>query len=232
MKEYEIHLDDLGRIFVGDAPPAFYLELVLRAAYVFVLLLISMRLLGKRMAAQLSRNDMAALVSLAAAVGVPVLAQDRGLLPSTIIAIVVVLLTRYSAILNFGNKKLESITIGNVSTLIEDGIINPREMHSSRLPRERLMAQLRSECIFHLGEVKRLYMESSGDFSIVRQYQPQPGLLSLPAWDDEFVDQVVDYTETNICLECGRPAGEPEVNIKAKCPNCGSSEYTKAVRRK
>jgi DNA-directed RNA polymerase subunit RPC12/RpoP len=40
------------------------------------------------------------------------------------------------------------------------------------------------------------------------------------------------YTETNICLECGRPAGELEVSKKAKCPNCGSSEYTKAVRRK
>jgi DNA-directed RNA polymerase subunit RPC12/RpoP len=67
---------------------------------------------------------------------------------------------------------------------------------------------------------------------MVRHHQPQPGLLSLPAWDNEVVDEAVDYTDTNICLECGRPAGDSEVNKNVKCPNCGSSKYTKAVRRK
>jgi len=96
MKPEEIKFGDWMRVFVGEVPASFYLEIIIRMAVVYALLIVSMRLLGKRMASQLTRNELAAMVSLAAAIGVPILAPDRGILPAIIIAIVVIAVTRAS----------------------------------------------------------------------------------------------------------------------------------------
>jgi len=231
MKAYEIHLNDWARIFSGDVPPAFYGELVFRAIYLFILLIACMRMLGKRMAAQLSRNDLAAMVSLAAAIGVPFVAADRGILPSTIIAFIVVVFTRFSAHLNLRRKDMEMLTIGDVTAIVEDGMLNIDNMRRARLPRERVMAQLRSERVMHLGEVKRLYMESSGDFSLVKRDSAAPGLLVLPGQDKAFVTQMMEGSDIDICLECG--SDSLLVNQDGKCcSRCGNTRITKAVSRK
>src|ERR1700712_2197316 len=90
MKPDEIKLSDWKRILFGQVPPEFYIELVIRGLLVYLLLMVAMRLLGKRMSGQVSRLEMIALVSLASAVGVPLLSPMNGILPAVIIAIIIV----------------------------------------------------------------------------------------------------------------------------------------------
>src|SRR4051812_44835391 len=97
MKPEDIHLNDWQRIFLGDVPGGFYPEVVLRIAVIYLILMVSMRLMGKRMASQLSRNEMVAMVSLAAAIGIPLQAPDRGILPAFIIAFVVIIIQQIVA---------------------------------------------------------------------------------------------------------------------------------------
>src|SRR5438270_3226136 len=101
MKPEDIKLGDWMRIFIGEAPPAFFLELVIRVFIIFFLLIVSMRLLGRRMAGQLNRIEIIALFSLAAAIGVPLQAPDRGILPAFVIALIVVLVGRLVSTLAF-----------------------------------------------------------------------------------------------------------------------------------
>src|SRR5690554_4671633 len=82
MKSFEIHLNDLSRIIFGEVPPTFFLEIILRTFIVYLVLMVSMRLMGKRISSELQRNELAALVTLAAAIGVPMHEPTRGLLPS------------------------------------------------------------------------------------------------------------------------------------------------------
>lgn len=90
MKKDAIHLADWQRILFGEVPGSFYIEILIRAFVVYLILVVSMRLMGRRMSSQLSRNEMAAMVSMAAAIGVPIPDASRGLLPAVIIALVVV----------------------------------------------------------------------------------------------------------------------------------------------
>src|SRR3954462_15615899 len=85
---------DLYRILIGEVPWSFLIEVIFRTAFIFLILLISMRLLGKRMAGQLNKNELIALSTLAAAIGVPIQAPDRGLLPALLIATVVFVVGR------------------------------------------------------------------------------------------------------------------------------------------
>lgn len=52
--------------------------------------LLRMRLVGKRMASHLTPNELIALTSLAAAVGLPILSFDKGLIPAIAVALIVV----------------------------------------------------------------------------------------------------------------------------------------------
>ncbi|UOQ71833.1 hypothetical protein [Hymenobacter cellulosilyticus] len=72
MKPEEIHLTDYMRIILGQVPWSFLLEVAIRAIFLYILIVVSMRLMGKRMSSQLSRHELAAISSIAAAIGVPI----------------------------------------------------------------------------------------------------------------------------------------------------------------
>jgi uncharacterized membrane protein YcaP (DUF421 family) len=61
----------MQRILIGENPWSFLLEVALRSGIIYVVLFITMRLMGKRMAAQLSVSELAVMITLGAAVGVP-----------------------------------------------------------------------------------------------------------------------------------------------------------------
>jgi uncharacterized membrane protein YcaP (DUF421 family) len=217
---------DWQRILLGEVPPSFYLEILLRMAVVYIILMVSMRILGKRMAAQLTRNETAAMVSLAAAIGVPILSPERGLLPPVIIAIIVVCLSRLIASIAARNQKIETVTQGRTDTLIKDAVMDTRIMTKTRITRERILSQLRSNHVKHLGEVKRLYLEANGNFTLVLSDQPKPGLTALPEDDIEFIAEMkpTDALVCNVCGNENKSGSRSEV-----CTNCHHTKWVTGV---
>ncbi|HEY0040856.1 MAG TPA: YetF domain-containing protein [Flavisolibacter sp.] len=226
MKTEEIKLGDWARILFGEMPPGFFIEVVIRTLIIFLLLIISMRVFGKRMAAQITRMELVALFSLAAAIGVPLQSPDRGLLPSFIIAIVVVGVGRIVAWLAFKNQKFEARVKDKLSILINDGIIDMKKIRGTSLTTERVFATLRSDSIRHLGEVKRLYFQSNGTFSLVKDTHPSPGLCILPTHDKAFCDEQTQ-TQDLVCKTCGNR--RKQNNGSQVCTNCGEDGWVTAV---
>jgi len=228
MNPEEIKLNDWKRIFLGDTPPEFFLEVVLRTVFVFLLLIIGMRLLGRRMAARTSRIELVALFSLEAAIGVPLQAPDRGLLPAIVIAIVVILVGRLVAIFAFKDPKFEQTVVDDFTILVKDGVVQMGEMKKARITLERLFALLRGESIRHLGEVERLYFEANGSLTVVKPDTPNAGLAVIPVIDKDFLDQQPQAT-ANVCRTCGSYE-ETAKNKDGKCSNCGDEEWVSAIR--
>jgi uncharacterized membrane protein YcaP (DUF421 family) len=230
MKPEEIHLKDWFRILIGEVPFSFLLELIIRAAVVYLILMISMRAMGKRMSSQLSRNELAALASLAAAVGVPMMSPDRGLLPAFVIALVLICVERVIAVRAFKSEAFESYAQGQISTLVKDGVIDVAVLESISLSRERLMAQIRSVGITQMGIIKRFYMEANGAFTLVKNPTPVPGLPTLPGWDDELTPCFEYEGELLACTYCAHT--EPKrLNEDIACPNCGKNVWAVAVKK-
>jgi hypothetical protein len=123
MKKEEIHFSDWQRILLGEVPGSFYMELILRAAIIYLLLMLAMRLMGKRMSGLLSRNELVAMVSLAAAIGTPLTSPDRGIIPAVVIAIVVVYIERWISAKAFHDEKFERYAIGKLDILVNDAVI-------------------------------------------------------------------------------------------------------------
>jgi len=116
---------------------------------------------------------------------------------------------------------------GAIDVLVAEGILDLKRMLKTRITRERIFAQLRSEGILHLGQVKRFYIEANGGFTLVQQKQAPPGLAVIPGNDVESFHEL-NPNHLWVCDFCGQPGGESQPYEK-ECPNCHKNMWTEAV---
>lgn len=228
MKKEEITVLDLERILIGEAPWGFLLEILVRAIIVYVILLVVLRMMGKRVSAQLSISELAVIVSLGAAIGVPMQSPERGMLPAVIILAVAYVIQKGIALFSFKDRKIELLTQGEVSPLVHDGTLLLDQMENVQLSRERIFSVLRGYEIEHLGQVKRLYIEACGTFSIYKYKKPKPGLSILPLFDDEIRKRTKEAEGNYACSSCGNVI-ESNTEPDEKCKRCESDKWREAV---
>jgi uncharacterized membrane protein YcaP (DUF421 family) len=221
MQSWEIRWNDWVRIIFGNMPPLFLVEVVIRVAFIYVLIIVCIRLMGKRMASQLSRNELVAISSLAASIGIPIQTPDRGLLPALLVALIVVAAQRVVAARLSRSPRFERRSQGNISILVDDCCLNLEAMTRVRISRQELFARLRSQSIKHLGQVKRLYFEAEGDFTLIKNPEQQPGLSVLPLEDTAFRKVQRYATDMKVCVNCGT---KTEVGDHP-CTKCGQDDY-------
>jgi uncharacterized membrane protein YcaP (DUF421 family) len=224
----DIRLSDIQRILIGEVPPEFFIEIIIRLIFIYFICLMAMRLMGKRMIAQLSRNELTALVSIAAAVGVAIQAPDKGLIPALIIVFIIVLIARFIAWKAASHQKFEKVTQGNIQTLVKDSVLQLQAMKKIKISKERVFAQLRSQEIKTLGAVKRFYMEANGQFSVIKEDPPKEGLSIIPDWDNNLRNEQEKSSEKKACISCG---WMQERTIHAdNCKNCNATNWAVAVK--
>lgn len=228
MKPEEIKLNDWMRIFIGEVPPNFLIEAVIRIIFIYFLLMFSMRLMGNRMGSMLTRNEMIALVSLAAANGVSLMSPERGLLPVVIIAVVVISFQRLISWWSFRNKKFESLVLDDMTILVKDGYMDLNKVEEVRLSRERLLARFRSEGIDNLGKIQRAYQEANGAFSIITYQEPKVGLSIIPDCDEEFKQEQQKAKNQFACSSCGKLV-QKQQRPETACEHCHHQEWEQAV---
>ncbi|MFL5788658.1 MAG: DUF421 domain-containing protein [Flavisolibacter sp.] len=226
MKKDEIHFGDWSRILIGDVPASFFIEALIRVVILYLLLIVSMRLMGKRISSGLTRNEMVAIVSLAAAIGVPLQSPDRGIFPAFIIALVVIIIERLTAKWSSKSEKFEQYSQGHISELVKQGTMQIENMKKARISRERVISQLRSKSIRNLGMVKRFFLEAGGSFTVIKEEEPLAGLCLIPEWDENYLKNKVKFAEESVCFNCGKLK---ENKNEENCVNCGQSHWVKAI---
>ncbi|HET9148309.1 MAG TPA: YetF domain-containing protein [Acetobacteraceae bacterium] len=227
MREQHITLTDWMRILKGPGPWSFLLQVAFRVFFLYLLIIVSMRLIGKRMGPQLTRNEMAALVSLAAAVGIPMQSGTQGVLPALVVAAVVVGIARTIAWFSTRSQKFERLTLDDVDILVKDGCLQMKALRITGISRELVRAQLRSYGLDHMGKVRRLYLEANGVFTLQELDDPQPGLSLFPGYDREMIGRQRRIGDCFACEACGNLARGARPD--GPCANCGAAGWSEAV---
>ena len=120
-------------------------ELVVRAAVVYVFLLVLLRLTGKRQVGQLAPFDLVLLLVLSNAVQNSMNAGDNSLIGGLISAATLVLLNYLVAIATWRNKKLEALIEGKPQILIHNGKLFTDVADKARLTHHEIQSALRRE---------------------------------------------------------------------------------------
>lgn len=206
---------DLHRLFLGEHPPTYIFEILLRVLLVYSVTLLFLRWAGKRTLGELTFFDFAIIIALGSAVGDGMIFDDVPLLHSFVVVAAVIALERLVAKLTERNKTLENVLEGRSTLVVENGVVLTENLHRETLSRDELFESLRQHGIHQLGQVSVAYLETSGKLSVIRFSESQPGLSILP--DGKRLIHDKQATEIKCCRNCGFIQTS---NSLAICPNC------------
>jgi uncharacterized membrane protein YcaP (DUF421 family) len=224
---------DFHRIFLGDAPPLYLLEIVFRTLVMYAYTVFLLRLLGKRGMAQLSMLELAIIIAFGSAVGDPMIGADIPIFHGAL-AVTVVTLAQigFERVIN-KNRKVEAVMEGVANLLVEDGIIRWECMKNDNLSKEDLFRSLRQKDVQHLGQVRKVFFETSGNISVF--FQPpqkiKPGLSVEPEElkKNETVETLANIQEgIYSCTNCGYTVQLPADRQMDNCEVCGQQAWTPA----
>lgn len=226
MNKEDIRIDDWHRILIGEAPTEFMWEVLYRAIIIYVLMLVLVRLLGKRMSGQLTLTEMAVMLTMGGIISPSLEAPDRGILLGVLAMICTLTFQRGTTWLAFRNRSFEHLTQGEPTMLIKDGILQLGNLADTRISRQQIFAKLRGENILKLSQVKRMYLEAHGDFSVYKADQETPGLSTLPP-DDKAIHTIQPCADDAMaCTTCGNVV---KAEQQQPCPICKQQAWTTAI---
>ena len=228
MDKEPIRLGDWQRLFIGDAPAEFLLEVFIRTTFIYLAVLVVMRLLGKRMNAQLTNLELAVMLTMGAIISPAMQLPDRGLLAGVLALICSLAFLRGTNWLGFKSSKVEKIIQGTETVVVKNGIIQLDAMTKNRLSHQQIYAALRAGKVYNLGMVERMYLEAYGMFSIYQGKESKPGLSVLPLPDTEIRSiQLHPDSSTLACTNCGYTI--PAEPRQESCPVCQANEWVDAI---
>lgn len=232
-----IRVFDLERIFLGDKPLLYALEILFRTAVIFLYTLLLLRWMGKRGMSQLTPFEFVLIVALGSAVGDPMFYPDVPLLHAMVVVTGVVLLQRGLVRLTERNERLERFVESAPTALVRDGRLDLRNLHREGLSHAELFEALREQGVEHLGQVRRAYLEPSGKVSVFA-FAPREALPGLPVWPDDDPEQPARHpaggpasrTGPYACSRCGHVVRFLEGEPLLPCDRCGHGEWAEAWR--
>ena len=225
-------LFDLRRMFLGDLPWTFTLEIAFRTAVMLIFTYSLVRLVGGRAVRQLSLVEFLLVIGLGSAVGDPMFYPDVPLAHGMVVVTVAVGLHRGLAQVIARSDRFEEFVEGVPSRVVVDGIIDHEGMTDAGLANDELFQQLRLRDITQLGEVRVAYSEADGGLSVFRFDPPdvrpglpiEPPLANIPIPDKNEQRSAGLYACRN-CARCRElPAGSEEIVCE-----CESSIWTPAA---
>ena len=174
---------DWLRVFLGEQPPAYLLEVALKCVIVFCLLLLVMRLMGKRGQNNLSPMQQMLMIALGSAAGDVLLYPTVALVYAALVLFGVTFLT--IGLEKWGQHSLHvrDYMESHPTLLVTDGTIDHDALRRERTTPRELRAELRIAGARSLSQVRYAILEMTGEFSVfLNDHEPD---------DEDLLDDVV-----------------------------------------
>jgi uncharacterized membrane protein YcaP (DUF421 family) len=143
------------------------MDLVLRTIFVFVLILVVTRAVGRRELSSMEPIDLILLVVIGDLVQSGVTQSDYSLTGTTIVIVTMALLVVGTAWVGFRFQRLRPILEGEPIILVADGRVLEKNLRRQRMTLEELGAEARLSQIGSLEDVRYAVLESNGKVSFL-----------------------------------------------------------------
>lgn len=225
---------DLHRIFFGDSPPLYLLEIIFRTLIMYAYTVMLLRFLGKRGMGQLSMLELAIIISFGSAVGDPMIGADIPIIHGALaVTVVTIAQIGFERLIN-RNRKVEVVMEGTANLLVDEGIIQWECMKRDNLSREDLFRSLREKDVQHLGEVRKAFFETSGSISVFHYDSRDQRRAGLTVEPEELIDKTkikntLPAAEPGpySCFNCGYTT-KPDAITTNTCPQCHDHRWIKS----
>jgi uncharacterized membrane protein YcaP (DUF421 family) len=148
--------------------------IVLRTAMVYAIVLMGVRLSGKREVGQMTPFDLTLLLLISNSVQNAMTGPDTSLAGGAVAAITLLVLNYLVAELAGGNRRFRRFVQGQPSLLIHDGQVIPSHMAKEHVSMDELQTALREHGIATYHDVALAVLEVDGSISFLKYDEINP----------------------------------------------------------
>lgn len=164
-----------------------FLDTALKLVIGLLALLVVTRLLGKKEMAQITPFDFVYALVLGGLLEES-LYDKKITIWSFLFAVTIwAILIYFIEVIAIKHDKVKKILRGEPSVIVKDGKLDIEEMRKSHLEMEQLRTMLREQGVFSLREVRDLYLEPSGNISLMKYSSQEPPTADM--LDMKVIDQ-------------------------------------------
>lgn len=140
-------------------------ELIARGAVVYVVLLLLMRMSGKRTVGQFTPFDLLVVMLLSEAAGPSMVGKDQSLWGGLIVCAVLLLVNALVALVTTHFGAAERILEGEAVLLGRDGVLFDAVRKRHRISRKEINTALRA-CDCEMDQVQSMFLEADGQITV------------------------------------------------------------------
>ena len=177
------------------APEVLMLNIFLRTLIVYVLLVIAMRIGGKRQIGELQLSELVSALLLSEIAAMPIGHEEIPLTFAIIPIVTVICVEIIAAFAVTKSKKLRTVFDGKPSVVIRKGKLDYNEMSSLRLGIEELVSEARQKGISDISELDYAILEDNGKLSVFPKSEVgEKGIAHIVISDGEINDTGIAIT--------------------------------------
>lgn len=220
---------DLGTILKGDEEWIFLFEIAFRTIIMFVAILITLSILGKRGVKQLSVFELVIIISLGSAAGDPMFYKEIGILNAFTVFIVIILCYKLTTYLAIKSDKFEKMIEGTPICLVKNGRFSITNFKNEPLGYDEFFAEMRQHSVSHLGQIEIALIEVTGEISLF-YYRDEDVKYGLPILPHLYLEQHCQIMKKDIysCYFCGHTETIEETD-KHLCTVCNKDKWVKSI---
>lgn len=175
----------------------------IRTFILYAIVLFALRIMGKSELSKLSTFQMVVLFMIAELASIPIDSPTASLVSGVMAIFTLLFLQVLLSYLSIKSEKVKTFINGRPSILIENGMINIKEMSRLRITINDLFEQLRIGNCPSITDVEYAVMESNGQLSIIAKTDQEKLPLVVVSdgmiYEDNMRKAGIDY-DTLLCL--------------------------------
>lgn len=198
---------DWASIFIHDTDWNFIGEILLRCLVMFIMIILFLRLTGKRGVRQLSIFEVAIILALGSISGDPMFDDTLPLIQAFVVMSTIIVLYRLTTFLAMKYQPFEDLIEGKPIYIVKEGALVVDKIAKGKMSHDEFFAEMRQQGIEHLGQIRLGLLESDGKLSI------------LPYADDQVKYGLALFPGQQKTVKTVRP------NCIYACNICGYTQY-------
>lgn len=168
------------------------LTVIIRAILIFAVLLLVIRMMGKRQIGEMEPFELAITLVIAELACIPMADKSIPLTYGIVSILTMYVIHQVIVLLSTRNKKFQTVISGSPVIVIDKGGVRPDALKSMNMQMNDLLQAMRSAGYFSVDEVAYAIFETNGQLSVVPRVQGQKAVLPVPfivdgQWSEEDV---------------------------------------------
>ncbi len=145
----------------------------IRTVLLYILIVFSLRIMGKRQLGELQPSDLVVTILISNIATLPIEDVNIPLISGVIPILTFVALEVLISVISLKWDGARKLVSGSPKIIIQNGVINQKELKKLRFSIDDLMEQLRSKDVFDIADVDFAIVETTGQVSIYKKFAKQ-----------------------------------------------------------